>query len=182
MWEPYLLRSEDDGQSWVCVPMWEQGIKDPSLSLGEAAITEAADGSLVAMIRNALPGGEPGEAAYLYQARSTDGGATWSEPEKTPMWGFPAALTPLKDGRLFCVYGYRRPPMGVRAVVSSDHGKTWDAANPLILRADAQGYPGDTGYPSVRQMEDGSLLVIYYITTATHPRNTHIAATRLLLP
>ncbi len=182
MWEPYLLRSEDDGKSWTCLPMWKDGVADSALSLGEVAIAEAADGSLIAMSRNALPGGEPGEAAFLYQSRSTDGGQSWSEPEKTPMWGFPACVIRLKDGRMLCVYGYRRPPMGIRAVISNDNGKTWDMENALVLRADATGYPGDTGYPSARQLEDGSILVVYYITTQTHPRDTHIATTRFTIP
>ena len=57
--------------------------------------------------------------------RSPDQGKTWEPIIKTPVWGYPQHLRPLRDGRLLMTYGYRRPPWGIRACLSRDHGKTW---------------------------------------------------------
>ena len=76
--------------------------------------------------------------------RSPDRGRTWEPVLKTPVWGYPQHLLPLRDGRLLMTYGYRRPPFGVRACLSSDYGQTWDVANEIILRMDGGTPPGQT--------------------------------------
>jgi hypothetical protein len=101
-------------------------------------------------------------------------------------------VIPLEDGRYLMVYGYRRPPYGVRGVVSED-GLTWDVKNELVIREG--GVPGDTesdtpgssrmrpssgkagrgaidwhhpgsyqhiGYPSVAQAPDGTIVASYH--------------------
>jgi hypothetical protein len=128
------------------------------------------DGQLLAMLRC----GEPGKYEYLYQARSTDSGHTWTGLKRTPMWGHPAHLLVLADGRLLCTYGYRRPPYGVRACVSHDQGGTWDIEREIVLRDD--GGSRDLGYPSSAQLADGKVVTVYYIHGADGIR--HIAATR----
>ena len=90
------------------------------------------------------------------------------------MWGHPAHLLPLDDGRLLCSYGYRRKPFGVRASVSDDGGRSWDIEHEIILRDD--GASRDLGYPSSTQLGDGSLVTVYYIHGEDGVR--HIAATR----
>ncbi len=80
------------------------------------------------------------------------------------------------------IYGYRRPPYGVRGVVSND-GVTWDAKNEFVIREG--GVPGGAedatkggrrgridwkhpgafqhiGYPSVAQMPDGAIVASYH--------------------
>lgn len=171
--EVFLLRSADDGQSWRVVPMLPEGLPDPKLGFDETALAATADGAIVAMLR-------PNPEGYLYRAFSRDGGLTWTKPEETPLWGHPAHLLPLRDGRLLCVYGYRRDPMGIRACVSRDHGKTWDVAHEYILRADGFASPSDLGYPLNHQLPDGSLVTVYYHTT--DGQNTHIASTHWRLP
>jgi hypothetical protein len=81
--------------------------------------------------------------------------------------------------------------MGIRAVLSNDDGRTWDTANPIILRDDggtvsslwynAVGHePGrggsDLGYPITVQFTDGSLFTCYWFTGADGI--THAASTR----
>lgn len=84
-------------------------------------------------------------------------------------------LDDLPDGRILCSFGYRRDPMGVRAVLSHDGGKTWDIDNLILLRDDggtpsqlrsgtARSGGGDLGYPISTQLSDGSILTVYYIT------------------
>ena len=56
----------------------------------------------------------------MMNGRLQSEGRTWSQPIKTAMWGFPAHLLELRDGRILCTYGYRRKPYGVRASISKD--------------------------------------------------------------
>ena len=98
---------------------------------------------------------------------------TWSEALRTAIWGYPVDLTKLRDGRILCSFGYRRDPKGIRAVLSSDGGVTWDTDNTYVLRDDGVG---DLGYPGSVQLPDGSILTVYYITLADGV--THSAATR----
>jgi hypothetical protein len=43
---------------------------------------------------------------YLWMSYSKNNGESWSRPEPTNLWGYPADLTPLQDGRMLCTYGY----------------------------------------------------------------------------
>ena len=74
--------------------------------------------------------------------------------------GKPPHLLRLADGRLLVTYGYRHEPYGERACLSHDGGRTWDYAHELILRDDAP--TGDLGYPATTQLDDGTLLTVYY--------------------
>jgi len=106
--------------------------------------------------------------------RSPDRGRTWGPILKTPVWGYPQHLLPLKDGRLLMTYGYRRPPWGVRACLSHDGGKTWDIENEIILRMDGGTPEGqerkvgdaDLGYPVSVELDDGTIFTVYYHNTA----------------
>lgn len=153
--EAFLFRSADGGRNWtrgavIACDSWGGHY------LGEPALGLMPSGKLVCMLRETSPG-------YLWQTESTDGGHTWSKPFSTPVWGFPANLLSLRDGRVLCTYGYRRPPFGVRACLSTDEGRTWNLREELVLRND--GLHGDVGYPSATQLPDGSILTAYYFHT-----------------
>lgn len=125
---------------------------------------------------------------YARIIRSTDRGQTWEPIIKTPVWGFPQHLLPLRDGRLLMTYGYRRPPWGIRACLSGDQGKTWDLENEIVLRMDGgtpDGQPrkvidGDLGYPVSVQLADGSIFTVYYHNAAGS--NCFVAGTFWQLP
>jgi len=165
----YAVRSTDGGRTWG-----ESALiaRDPNrkISFEEPALARLPRGRLIAILRS----GEPGNYQYLHQSFSDDNGHTWSAPEPTPMWGHPAHVLLLRDGKLLCSYGYRRPPYGIRACVSADDGRTWDIAREIILRDD--GGSRDLGYPCTAQLFDGTLITVYYIHGADAIR--HIAATR----
>jgi sialidase-1 len=83
------------------------------------------------------------------------------------------------------VYGYRRPPYGVRGCISDD-GITWDVANEFTIReggvpADHIEYPGifqHIGYPSATLLDDGSVLAMYHEYTDDGNPIQFIASTR----
>lgn len=159
LWTPEgkigAVESTDDGLTW----RWLGDIpsrRGDEVKAGyhELHAVEAADGTLIAQIRNH---NEPNKGETL-QTESTDGGKTWSEPHSIGVWGLPSHLLKLQDGRLLMSYGHRRAPLGNQARISADNGKTWSEA--MIISG--EGLSGDLGYPSTVELDDGSLLTVWY--------------------
>ncbi len=86
-------------------------------------------------------------------------------PRAIDVWGLQSHLLRLKDGRLLMTYGFRRKPYGNQARVSSDHGQTW--SKPLTISDDGIG--SDLGYPSTVQLDDGTLLTVWYERMKANP-------------
>lgn len=156
-YESWLLRSADDGATWDFLTI----AADPQKkrSFGETAIARAANGDVVAMMRT-----EPAMGTKMWTARSSDAGKTWSRAVETPLHGHPPHLLTLRDGTLLCTYGFRDEPIGIRAALSRDHGRTWHERDIVALRADGSGRPGDNGYPLTTELPDGTLVSVYYLT------------------
>jgi hypothetical protein len=76
------------------------------------------------------------------------------------MWGYPAHIVQLADGRVLSVYGHRRPPFGIRACLSSDDGDTWDVDGELIIRDDLPNT--NLGYPTAIVLYDGTVFTAYW--------------------
>ena len=173
----YVWRSTDNGDTWRLHPM---GTHLRSVYVNETAMVEVSPGRVLAHQRvENIP-------QYLIERWSHDGGVTWTDALRTDIWGYPAHLLKLRDGRILCAHGYRREPGGVRVVLSEDGGRTWDTDNVVVLRDDG-GYPtslrnnprgwgSDVGYPVSLQLADDSILTVYYITESDGV--THTAATR----
>ena len=148
----YLLRSKDGGKTWGDLVVMA---RDEKIGFYEPALLALPNGKVIAMLRTH----EPGDY-HLYQCVSLDNGYTWRTPKKTPMWGLPADMLLLQDGRILCVYGFRKAPYGIRGVLSSDEGESWDIEHELIIRDD---FPNrNLGYPTSIQMEDGTIFTTYY--------------------
>ena len=124
----YVLRTDDDGDTWACLPM---SLGSEQMSYNETALGVSSEGHVIALIRTAESANKK-QAGYLYQVTSTDRGKTWSEPVDTEIWGYPAHLLLLPDGRLLATYGHRRAPMGIRACFSRDGGKSWDVESEVV--------------------------------------------------
>ncbi len=155
----FCLRSTDRGETWRLQGMVGDGAGD-RLHFLEPGWVRLRGGRLLAMLRTRTEGTDRDGYGLLHQSVSDDGGRTWTKPANTGIWGFPAQLLELGDGRLLCVYGYRRSPYGVRARISLDQGATWDPAREIVLRDD--GGDPDLGYPVALEVEPGTVLVAYY--------------------
>ena len=98
-------------------------------------------------------------------ALSDDGGAHWDEPRKTSMWGHPANLLRLRDGRILCAFGYRmHPNPGVRACLSQD-GFEWKPENIFAVKELPHLYSNrlQIGCPSSVELSDGRILTAYQV-------------------
>jgi sialidase-1 len=183
----FVWRSTDNGETWRLRPM---GTSPFSLEPNETGMVEVSPGNILAHTRVEYDRDRSvgrADAYYLVEHWSDDGGRTWTDPVRTEIWGFPAHLIKLRDGRILSAYGYRREPAGVRAVLSEDGGNSWDLANEVVLRDDG-GYisdaprsnparwQSDVGYPVSVQLPDDLILTAYYITESDGI--THTAVTR----
>ncbi|AMM30769.1 Putative neuraminidase (Sialidase) [Sinomonas atrocyanea] len=92
-----VMVSDDDGRTW------REQLVPGSVGCVHMDIQRVADGSLLALYRSRW-------ADSIYASRSTDDGATWSEPEPTELPNNNSSIqfTALADGRLALVYNHRR--------------------------------------------------------------------------
>lgn len=171
----FLLRSDDGGDNWE---YWATvGFDSASIiHFMEPGMTRLSDGRLVCLMRTHH---KPYRQDNMWFTWSNDDGITWSPPKRTSLWGYPAAMKQLKDGRVLAVYGYRKDPWGVKGCISED-GVTWDIKNEFTIREGGVPKPKagsgarslqDTyiygqywhiGYPSVTQLEDGTIVAAYH--------------------
>jgi len=149
-----VCESADDGQSWRWLADLPVRPGDDPRQYHELHAVEAADARIVLQVRNH----NKANAGETLQSESTDGGRTWTVPHPIGVWGLPSHLLRLKDGRLLMTYGHRRKPFGNQARTSGDGGRTW--SDPVTISDDGAG--GDLGYPSTAQLDDGSLVTVWY--------------------
>lgn len=117
-------------------------------------------GKIICHIR-VCGGGIDGENVFTtYQSKSEDYGKTWTVPEQILdiEGGAPAHIMKHSSGMLVSVYGYRKAPFGVKAMFSRDEGKTWDRGYDVYVN----NVNLDLGYPSSIELDDGSILTVFY--------------------
>ena len=130
---------------------------DTPLLLCEPHAVLLDDGTILAHMRAQ---GDDGTVFSVYQSRSADNGKTWTTPERIlpRKGGSPPHILQHSSGMLICTYGYREYPYGVKAMFSSDQGASWDFGYDIYVN----GVSGDLGYPSSVELEDGSILTVFY--------------------
>lgn len=140
---------------------------DKNVVLNEPNMLELPDGKLLCQIRgeNAelFDGGD--ETLFtVFQSVSTDGGKTWTEPEMLldSTGGAPPHLIQLSSGAIVSTYSRRKQPYGIMAMVSLDGGETWEKD----LRLYENTASDDLGYPSTIELDDSTLLTVFYATDA----------------
>ena len=168
----FVIRSDNGGLDWE---YWSTIAYDPAgiISFDEPAMERTAQGTLVCMMRTEhLP---RMRHQHMWVAYSHNDGESWSRPEPTNIWGYPADLTPLQDGRVLCTYGYRRGEFGIRVCLSED-GEHWDVADEFVVSQGGQVSPTDEarswyhiGYPTSVQLADGTILSVFHEWTQQPP-------------
>ena len=151
-----LVRSTDNGRTW--------GDSSALPGHDETQLLELPDGRLLAFTRLE----EPGDHGLLL-SESKDKGRTWGNSRKLlrpQQWPYCATL--LKSGHILLSYGSRVGHFGVGLVLSTDGGKTWDEEHEVFAGWDSLNT--DTGYPSTVQLDDGTIVTMYYaVGTAECP-------------
>lgn len=204
-----LVRSDDGGLNWE---YYSTLAYDPAsiIDYEEPAMVRLADGRLACTMRTHV--NPSSDARNMVVTVSEDDGFSWTPPKWTNIWGFPSEMIALRDGRYLMVYGYRRPPYGVRGVVSAD-GVTWDRRDEFVIReggvpgASAVERPGSSrmspasgkygggridwrnpgvyqhiGYPSVVEVPDGTIVASYHEWSEDERPLQYVRCTRFRLP
>lgn len=132
------------------------------------------DGTIVAAVRCKISV----NCEWTEIHKSDDGGRSWSHVTRLNDLGAPTQLL-RHDDALVSIYGYRHPPYGIRARVSTDDGVSW--SDEWILRGDGANY--DLGYPRAVCLDDGTILTSYYFnksddSVAVDGGPRYIASTR----
>ena len=163
----FILQSFDDGKKWTFIKPYSDPGKIGNIGLGETALIETEKNIIIGISR--------GSDGYLYSSHSKNFGSNWSNPKKMNIWGHPANLIKLNRNLLVCTYGYRKSPIGIRAIILDSETLEFKSKE-FILRADGKGNPYDTGYPMTINLKENTFLTCYYFTSADNI--THIATTK----
>lgn len=170
----WLYHSTDGGRTWPDreeIETWD----DPFFLFAEADFLRLPDGRILGASRfefdhpiagtkppwppNSVPNDHA--AGHMVLLESSDEGRHWTPPRDFLNYSeVQGQLTLLADGRLLCTYTHYHLPFGVAAVLSSDLGRTWDVRHPFQL-ALSNGI--NNGWPTTRQLADGSLVTVYAI-------------------
>ncbi len=141
-------------------------LSSTEISLCEPHMIELPDGRLICHIRGeSLIEGD--DVFTIFQSISEDKGKTWTEPEMLldKTGGAPPHLIMLGSGILLCTYSRRKLPYGIMAMVSTDCGKSWKKD----IRIYENTLSDDLGYPSTIELDDGTLLTVFYARDSEEP-------------
>jgi hypothetical protein len=162
----HLMTSDDRGRTWnYACPV----ATDEKITFNETSIYETPKGDLVAFMRTA------GFDDHTAVARSTDGGKSFQKWQDAGFQGHPHYALRLPDQRVRLVYGYRHPPLGIRARVLDAECTNFTSAPEIVLRDD--GGSVDLGYPWATMLGENRALVVYYFNEKDGTR--YIAGTLL---
>ena len=173
--------STDLGRTWSAdelVPQWR--------GVNEVALVRAANGDLVAACRTAFLEehlyyvnvvGESDHYEGLAYSISKDNGETWSDMRILYRYGrHHPSMVVLSNNDIVMTYvvrkGYPKHPSGhdqyaVEALVSHDHGQTWDLERPYVLhkwsanRKDENAWWASSQCTSTVLLPDGDILTCF---------------------
>ncbi|MAV33870.1 MAG: hypothetical protein CMJ59_00295 [Planctomycetaceae bacterium] len=165
--ETFLRRYDTASHTWS-----DPVVLPANWTTSEGALVRAATGELVAVFRSDRPQIPPPDKgpssdhwSGLISTRSADNGLTWSEPTVETLYGHVhQSLLRLADGRLVMTYGARigeldgRDYQGIEAVISHDHGRTWDWERRYIL---FRGTSSHMQSPQSVVLSDGRILTCF---------------------
>jgi hypothetical protein len=196
----YLRFSGNQGRTWgkgLLVPQWK--------GVNEAALLRAANGDWVAACRTDIPARFKGETLDHYEGLgisiSKDRGRTWSDVKKLYDWGrHHPSLVLMPNHDIVMTYVVRKgyadtpdgyPQFGIEAVVSHDHGQTWDLDHRYLLhtwvgnrKGSNQNLPGPQAWWASSQatstvlLPDGNLLTAFGTGYRSKPNDQGMSAPR----
>ncbi len=146
-------RTEDGGGTWKLVSFIGSEPEGFSIMPSTLRLSET---KLICTTRR-----REGEDRWIDSYISEDNGETWEfagKPVEDCGIGNPPSMIHLPGGRLCLTYGFRNAPWEMRAVFSSDEGKTW--TEPYTIRTGGGGR--DLGYPRTVLLPSGRILTAYY--------------------
>jgi len=174
--QAYIRFSTDAGKTWsesIKVPQWE--------GFNEVALFRAGNGDLLGACRTDIPHRLKDETLDHYEGLgisvSQDDGHTWSTVNKLYDYGrHHPSLVLMPDGDIVMTYVVRKgyidskdgfPQFGIEAIVSHDHGRTWDLDHKYILHAWVGNRKGPNAWwPSSQAtssslLPDGSIITVF---------------------
>lgn len=176
-----LLKSADRGESWSLLSVMAFDPKHQKHFL-EPNIFRTQSGKIVGLFRTQsdfMKKGVNFEDTYLnlHVAESLDNGKTFQPVKEIEnCWtSSPVHALQLKSGKVLLSYGYRKSPFGIRIRLCNSELTDISESEEIILRDDAPN--GDLGYPHAIQLDDGEIILAYYISDPDGIRT--IAVTRL---
>ncbi len=157
-----IMGTEDQGETWYNIGE-VPGL--PDLHFVEPFLYPAPSGRLDMLLRTHRDFLKmPFDQTYmhLHLSSSGDGGKSWSTPVPTELFcPNPVHVLPVKDENVLVTYGQRRDPKGIEGfLTNAEHPEFRDADTKSIKPAES----GDLGYTSAVQLNDGSVLIVYYMT------------------
>lgn len=158
-----LYRSVDGGMTWEMRKELLIPFESESGYCSEPYLVQLKNGSYVLGIR---AGDFKGDDSMLRTYISfSDDGYEFTKPYPIEgVVGVPPHFLELSNGALLLTYSYRAHldgPNGIRGRVSYDGGHTWDEEI-IISEAPEKAHPGEVGYPSTAELDDGTLITVYY--------------------
>jgi hypothetical protein len=179
--------STDEGKTWskeIDVPQWK--------GANEIVLCRAKNGDWVAACRTDNPQRFLGQVNDQYSGLATsvsiDNGQTWSELNHLYFWGrHHPHMIAMPGGEIVLTYVVRNGYVpdknglcrfGIEAVVSHDHGKSWDLDHKYILASNSSVMSGDRanwGSPQSTSnvlLPSGELLTVFGTGVRNVPSQT----------
>jgi len=176
--QAYIRFSSDEGKTWsksIKVPQWDDA--------NEVALFRAGNGNMIGACRSgvAVQKQKLGETLDHYEGLgisiSKNNGLTWSTVNKLYDYGrhHPSMIL-MPNNDIVMTYVVRKgyvddkngfPQFGIEAIVSHDHGQTWDLDHKYILHTWVGNQKGLTSWwpssqaTSSRLLPDGSILTCF---------------------
>ena len=148
----------EDGYKWTepkAIPLPED--LSPGYTCEPHAI-QLKNGEVMVHIRIQGPAGSSFAGLRTFQTISSNGITEWSTAKDLGIKGSPPHLLRHSSGAIICVTGRRDAPYAEQAMVSYDEGQTW--SEPFAIDPDPEN--GDMGYPCSVELDNGTILTVYY--------------------
>jgi hypothetical protein len=152
-----VLLSRDEGKTWKRGP---EIIGPGGVGAAEPSVAQLPDNTLVMVLRTT--------DGNLWLVRSHDLGHSWSTPERQelPATSSSANLWCTSEGKLVLTHNPTKPPLRTELTMrlSSNGGRSW--SEPIQIAeveptADADTWSNQVCYPSVCELSDGTLVVVW---------------------